>query len=46
MNQENTDNILYNINDKILKDAINKSGSKASKLVMASMTHHLMEKIF
>ena len=30
MNQENTDNILYNIGDKVLEDAINKSGSKAS----------------
>ena len=30
MNQENTDNILYNMGDKVLEDAINKSGSKAS----------------
>ena len=30
MNQENADNILYNIGDKVLEDAINKSGSKAS----------------
>ncbi len=32
MNQENTDAILYNLNDKILKDAINRSGSKANKI--------------
>ena len=30
MNQENIDNILYNMGDKVLEDAINKSGSKAS----------------
>jgi len=32
MNQKNTDTILYNIDDKILKDAINKSDSKATKM--------------
>ncbi len=32
MNQENTDTILYNIDDKILKDAIDKSNSKATKM--------------
>ena len=32
MNQENNDTILYNIDDKILKNAINTSGSKASKM--------------
>ena len=32
MNQENTDTILYNIDDKILKDVIDKSNSKATKM--------------
>ena len=32
MNQENNDTILFNIDDKILKNAINTSGSKASKI--------------
>ena len=32
MNQENNDTILYNVDDKILKNAINTSGSKASKM--------------
>ncbi len=32
MNQENNDTILYNIDDKVLKNAINTSGSKASKM--------------
>jgi len=32
MNQENNDTILYNIDDKILKNAINTSGSKANKM--------------
>ena len=32
MNQENTDTILYNMDDKILKDAIDKSNSKATKM--------------
>ena len=32
MNQKNTDTILYNIDDKILKDAINKSDSKSTKM--------------
>ena len=32
MNQKNADNILYNIDDKVLEDAINKSSSKASKV--------------
>ena len=32
MNQENNDTILYNIDDKILKNAINTSGSKANKI--------------
>jgi len=32
MNQETNDTILYNVDDKILKNAINTSGSKASKM--------------
>ncbi len=32
MNQENNDTILYNVDDKILKNAIKTSGSKASKM--------------
>ena len=32
MNQENNDTILYNVDDKILKNAINTSGSKATKM--------------
>ncbi len=32
MNQENNDTILYNVDNKILKNAINTSGSKASKM--------------
>ena len=32
MNQENNDTILYNVDDKILKNAINTSGTKASKM--------------
>ena len=32
MNQENTETILYNMDDKILKDAIDKSNSKANKM--------------
>jgi len=38
MNQENSDTILYNIDDELLKDAINKSKTKASKIGYAINT--------
>jgi len=38
MNQENSDTILYNIDDESLKDAINKSKTKASKIGYAINT--------